>query len=201
MAVELAFFAHLDKSALYSRAGFAVPYTLPTLIQGDTVVLSVGLVRDNESGSEGQLSQITVAGYSCKVAIGTEGSTPETSATLSPNSDDTLLTGSLPLNTTAIDDLFTGVETQTIQKTFELEFTDSTGVLTIKRKVALQYGLITSALVPTPSPDTALGKAEAANLYIKKAGSNGFVLLDQSGGGNDLYIWNDNGTLRSDPLS
>ena len=199
MAVELAFFAHLNSKSLYKNGTFAEVFTIPQLVQGDTVRLSVGLVAETPESGPGALGEVTITGYSCKVAIGTEGDTPLTSVTLTES--DNRLVGDLPMNTTAIDTLFTGSETSQFPRTFELEFTDSTGTLTIKRKVTLVGELITSTTVATPSPDVSLGKAEAVNLYVPKSGANQIILLDQSGGGNDLLVWNDNGTLRSDPIS
>jgi hypothetical protein len=199
MAVELSFFAHLNANALYKYLKFAEPFQVPPLIQGDTVALSIGLVKDNPDDGIGALGEITITGWSCKAAVGTEGQTPLSSVTLSVV--DNRFVGVLPMNTAAIDTLFSGNETQTYNRTFELEFTDSTGTITLKRTVSLVGELITSATVATPSPDTSLGKAEAVNLYIPKSGAKSIILIDQSGAGNDLILWNDGGNFKTDPMS
>jgi len=199
MAVQLAFYADVNTKSLYKHELFASPYQLPELVQGDTVTLAIGMVSELASGGVGKLERMTVTGYSCKVAIGTEGSTPITSVTLTESNN--LLVGDLPLNTAAISALFTSAPTSSFTRTCEMEFTDATGTLTIKRKITLVGELITSATTDTPAPDVNLGKAEATNLYIAKSGANAIVLVDQSGAGNNLLLWNDGGNLKTDPIT
>jgi hypothetical protein len=199
MAVNLEFYADLNTKSLYSNVLFASPYVLPTLVQGDTVALSIGMVSALPSSGPGSLSESTITGYSCVVAIGTEGTTPLTSVTLTESGN--RLVGNLPLTTAAIAALFSPTPAASFNRSLEIEFTDATGVLTIKRKIDLVGELITSATTDTPAPDVAIGKAEIANLYIAKSGANAIILIDQSGAGNDLLLWNDGGNLKTDPIT
>lgn len=204
MAVEIEFMAHLKDGLLLKNAVYKQQYTLPGFVQGDTIALKIGLVEDDDSQGEGYLSELTISGYSCKAAIGTEGGTTLTSATLSVDGSGLRFTGTLPLNTTAVDTLFSGSETSEFVRTFELEFTDGTGTQTIKRKVKLFGELITSTLTDTPSPDTAIGKNEANNLYLKRGENDagaGFILVSPDGNRKAYIYLTNQGQLDVSPLT
>lgn len=206
MAVTLKFFVDLNRGRVSSSPAYLVQYAIPELIVGDTVRVQVGLVEEDTTGGPGALNRLNVTGYSCKIAIGTEGSTPETSATLAVISDgsDTIFSGTLPMNTTAVSNLFTASPGATISKTFELEFSDGTGTQTIKQVVKLRNELITSSLVDVPAPEEAISKNEAAALYLKKsenAAGEGFILVSPDGLKKAYLYLDNNGNLEIAPIS
>lgn len=205
MAVNLRFFLNLNTGTLSKLPTAYVPYTIPLLTAGDTVILQIGVVSDLETGSPGQYARENISGWSCQVAIGVIGATPHTSATLSVTTDSsglTVFSGTLPMNVAAITGLFTGSETVT--RTFEMQITDSTGVQSYKQSVTLQDELIASSLTDPAVPDVALGKAEAANLYVKLGENNagvGPILVSADGTQKAMLYLDNQGQLQVAPVT
>ena len=202
MAVRLNFFVNLNTGEMSKSDTSLVAFSLPDLVAGDSVLLAIGLVDDRTSAFPGTLDRQTSAGTSCQVAIGTEGAAPHTSATMSVV--DNLFQAVLPLNVAGITGLFTSTPTQPVSRTFEMQFTDAGGELTIKKSVTIRNQLITGALVDAPAPDVALGKAEAANLYLKQgenAAGGGFVLVSPDGNQKAFCYLDDQGQFQVSPLT
>lgn len=202
MSLEVEFFVHPKDNLFLRNQLYKEPFVLPSVVEGDSMFLSIGIVYDNISAGQGYLSEQTLSGWSAKVAIGDQGGTPVTSATLSIDSSGKRLEGTLPLNTTAVAALFASEDIVT--KTFELEITDGTSTQSFQRSIVLYEEVISSTLVAVAAPDTALGRAEAANLYLKKGENDpgvGFILVSPDGTQKAYVYLTNQGTLEADPLT
>lgn len=205
MAVNLRFFLNLNTGSLSKLPTAFVHYDIPLLTAGDTVILQIGVVADLETGAPGSLARVNITGWSCQVAVGNIGSAPHTSATLSVTNDAdglTVFSGSLPMNVAAVKDLFTAGES--VSRTFEMQITDATGEQSYKKNVTIQDELIESALVDPTPPDVALGKAEAASLYVKmseNAPGAGPILVSPDGTQKAILYLDDQGQLQVAPIT
>lgn len=187
MAVKLQFFLNVNTGELSLSATAKRPYSIPDLTAGDTAALKIGMVEELLTSAPGTLNRLTVTGYTLKVALGTITNGTATVATsvtctVGTDADGTFFQGNLPLNVAGVTGLLTSANS--VRVVMEFEVTDSTGTISHKKSVTIHQQLISTSLIDTPEPDTALGKAEASNTYLKKGengAGEGFTLVSPDG--------------------
>lgn len=204
----LKLFVHRANGTLVRSDQRPEGYTIPPLVQGDTVSIEFSLVEDNPEAGVGKVSLVNLASYSLKIGVGAtplgDGSvTPfalQTSFTL--DTAQTKLTGYLGLNTTELTTWLGANASKSAW--FEVEIRDtSTGnyETVYGGSVTIRASLVTAGSSVSIPGDTALGSSEAAATYVRKIGGPGeSIKLVSSDGSRALIVYCGNdGTLHADP--
>lgn len=182
---------------------FASPYAETSYEQkkfknGDTDRLAIWLVKQSLTQGEGRLDIISPAGLQLKVALGQFGAAPYTSVTLTPSGNQ--FVGDLPLNVSGISNLFSS-QTADVEALLEFELNDGGYFQSLDIPATIRHQLITNALIDTPAPDSALGKAEAAGLYVPVVRPAGYREIWTNDEGGQVLVYMAGGTLHFDPIS
>lgn len=113
------------------------------------------------------------------------------------------LVGTLNCNTAAMQTAFASSSTTSIPALIEFEFSDADGKVTVQQAITISREYITSG-TPAPIPsETYLTESASLSLFVAKAGAagEGFTLTSPDGT-KTIYCYCDNdGVLRSDPVS
>jgi len=204
----LKLFVHRATGSLVRSVERPEVFSLPALVQGDTISLEVSLVEDNPSAGIGKVSLVSIAGYSLKVGV---GQTPLGNGSVTPfalqtswttSSDGLKFTGTLGLNTAELT-TFLGSESSK-SAWFEIELRDTaTGYYetVYGAAVTVRANLVTAGSTVAFPGDTALGSAEAAATYVRKVGGAGeSIFLKSPDGTKTIQLYCDNnGTLQAVP--
>lgn len=214
MLTPLSIFIDLDGKSLVQSATDATAYTLPALVQGDTVQFEVTLLRRTSSynaafGAAAPFSTVTVAGLSLRVAIGnptaaTGSGTPtifQNTFTLDTNTNK--FTGELELGASACSTLLGSATSGTF--TLEIEVAESAKYTTVfQGGITLKAELIEGAATNPPVPSTSYYTApETDATFVKKFGAagDGFYLVSPDGTKRAFVYLDDDGTLKASPIT
>lgn len=198
MALLPIYFDTVTKGLVLSRTS-GTPVSLPFLNQEDAIRIEFTAVkRIALIGTP--LEVIILTGYSLTISIGSAGTilAAANPGDFTINADNTVLTGTLDLNTSGINALANGAE-----QTFEIKLSNATERYRGQFAVQIFKSVNLAASVQPVVNDTALGRLEALRTYMKKEGDagEGFILTSQDGAKKSFQYLHNDGSLRSEPLS
>lgn len=173
------------------------PFSLPTLVQENSPTLRWNLLkRVSWYIGESQFSRIAFSGYALNVSVGSANNPLAAQSSWTPTGDGYTVEAALNLNTAGINALTADPS----QQTFEARLSDGSNFYSLSIKCSIVKAVtLASSLVPVAG-DTALGKAEANLLYVKKQGILELVINDSSTGIPHMIRVVD-GSLLCDPIT
>lgn len=200
-AVEYELFLDIHKKTLSLSETVAFPFSFPDQKSGDGLNFNLGLVQQDPATGRGRTSRVTIAGLTCKAAVGTRTAGALTSVTMSVT--DNFFVGLLPLNVAAISNLFTSNAELRSEQKIEFEINDGTSVYSAEFPLVITKEIATTALTDTAAPDTAIGRLEIASLYVPYgAGAAGETKIWKSASGLLMAQYlGDDGQLHLEPLT
>lgn len=205
----LKLYANRSTNSLVASVERPDGFSIPPLVQGDTISIQLSVVEDNPTAGIGAVSLVNLAPYSLKIGLGTTptgsgGGTVialQTSWTL--DSNQTAYTGELSLNTAEVTTFLGTSSSRNAHIEIELKTTATGAFETVYiGQVEIRAQLITTgSTVPIPG-DTALGSAEAAATYVPKLGAAGgsIVLTSSDGTKQGILYWGDDGAFHAESL-
>lgn len=204
-------FIDADGGALVENASSTAPATLPPFTQGDSVELSIYILRRAEAypvalGGLSPFSKINPSGLALRVGIGTPTPTVGSGSPIvyqnswTIDSNENCFVGTLYFSPTACATAL-GASTS-VQLTLEVEVSEGGTFSTIlQAPVILRAELIESGEPESPQPtDEYYTKNQCDALFVPRAGENGLQLVLKSpSGARTCYIWlDDDGLLHQD---
>lgn len=201
--------AHRAAGTLVRSQSNPSAYSLPPLVQGDTISLQVSVVEDNPTAGIGRVSYVNLGAYSLKVGI---GSVPLGDGSVSPfalataftlNAEQNTFSGSLALNATALTTWLGTASTKQAWLEIELYDTASAEYETVYGgTVTIRAQLLAVGSTVTLPGDTALGSSEAAATYVRKYGeAGGSIILTSPDGTKQVMLYvDDDGSFHADPI-
>lgn len=192
-----------DRGKIFANPTTETSYTFKSFKNGDTERFRVYVVTAN-TAQPGKLTSVAATGMVLKIALGNFSagtSSPLTSITCSVSSNGAYFEGDLPLNVAAVQALF-AAQVADVSALLEFELNDGGYLQSHDVGVIIRHQLITNTLVDSTAPDTALGKQEAAGLYVPQIWPEGFqmIVTDNDGSGRRYAVYVYAGALRFDPI-
>jgi hypothetical protein len=187
--------------------GFGDPTTalLPTFVQGDTPTLRIWpLVRTTTFNGGVPYAYLSVAGLSFQVAIGTRVGNSSLYYTQqfiwTADANNQSISATLPLNTSGIDTLL-GTNSQA-SAWFEAKYLSGGLPTTIlDKQINVQASVIKAGALIVPPGATALTAEDANAAFLKRKISGSIFLEDINNPGSFIAVYNENGSLKADPVS
>lgn len=207
MAVVFREFAvDFSEGKLSANPNFMVAFALPALTSGDTLRLGVTLVKSNSAAGAGVLTTMSPTGLELKVALGTfAGATATVATSVTLAATATRFEGVLPLNVAGVAAILTAAASNSAGAYIELQLTEDSGVSSLRFPITLNQEIIGSTLADTPLPDVAIGRQEAAALFVRQVNADsanpfGMIINDSDGSGRLYRFYVQDGVLRIDPI-
>lgn len=195
------FFETITKS-LAGGLNLPLGLQLPALRQEESLSLSISAITQISQFTAPLYELKTLTGCSCRVSVGTAGSSLAEAGPSDFTVDvtGTKFNGTLNLNTAGINaltDRQSGVY-------FEILITEASGATFGRRfPVFIEKAVYLAGTLTVPAGDTALGKLEAARTFVKKEGAagDGFILTSEDGTRKGILYWHNDGSFRAEPIS
>ena len=170
-------------------------YQVPTLFQGDTVPLEFQLLYRDENAAT-RLVNVSNTEYSVAIIIvSTSGTQLAYQNSFSNDSTGSFKTGSIALNTTAIDNAITASASGVITAYLQIRVTDTTGAtrtVYYAETIRINKTYISAATTVVPPSETAATESWVRGTFFPKAGtSGGDVKIMQSSGGYQFQFYVD----------
>jgi hypothetical protein len=187
-----------DGGLVYSRSN-QTGFVIPPLYQEDGLPLEVSAVKRINHSPDVPFEVINLAGYALKISIGTANSILATQEAWTLSADGTSLSGTLDLNTAAINAL---ADTYTSAR-FEIRLNNGVSFFRGQFEVVIKKSVALAGAVNPVVSDTALGRLEAARTYMKKEGApgEGFILTSADNLKKCFEYLHNDGGRRSEPLT
>ena len=157
----LSLFFEVGAKRLVSGLNSAGAILLPDLNQEDSLTIDLSVVQRTNNITPPFFSYVDIANYALFIAVGTVGSVNASQNTWTKNTDNTVFSGVLPLNTSGINSLADGA-----QQIFEIRLFDGTSYFRCQQLVTVKKSIALSGALAVPADDTALGAAEASQIYV-----------------------------------
>lgn len=191
-----------DRRAVWANANFESSYSFGEFVNGDTERLQIYLCE--KGAAAGTLTPLSTTGLTLKVALVTLGaptSTVHTSTTMTAAGQ--YWVGDLPLNVAGVQELFAS-SVGPFNVVLEFELTDGGYGQTIKVPVTISQQGISTTLVDTPAPDTAIGNQEATARFVPLVDTVAKpwqqIVHDMDGSGRQYLMYISGGAIRVDPI-
>lgn len=181
-------------------------FRLPDFFAGTEKNFRIALLQDNPSAGPGAVSLIDSTGIGLRIGIGEPGAVL-TSATMALDATtapaNVVFAGLLPFNLSAIYALFPGNSTAPSPQVLEIEVNNGGDFDKFQFPVTIRNEILTTNLVDPTPPDTALGRNEAAQLYMPWAwpAGRGPILLSPDGSKKAIVYLDNNGQLQVSPVA
>jgi hypothetical protein len=166
---------------------------LPEVMQEDILSIEFMALK-HISQTYPFFERINLAGMTLIISIGIAGTVHASQNVWAPNADNTILTGSINLKTAGIDALADGATL-----IFEILLSDFRGHFPVTYRKSVR---LAASIVSVPG-EIALTKTEAKRLYVEKEGAAGAGILLTSADGTKkgILYWDNDGSLRSEPIT
>lgn len=178
---------------LVSSLTNSAPFLLPELNQEDSLTIDLSVVQRTNNITPPFFSYVDIANYALFIAVGTVGNVNASQNTWTKNTENTTFSGVLPLNTNGINSLADGA-----QQIFEIRLFDGTSYFRCQQLVTIKKSIALSGALAVPADDTALGAAEAAQIYVpyEPAAGRGLTFTSPDGTKKQLLYLDNDGTPR-----
>jgi hypothetical protein len=168
-------------------------YLLPDIFQEDTLAIDLSVVQRISFVTPPFFSLVSLANYAMQISIGTAGTVNASQNTWTTNGDNTVFSGVLALNTAGINALADGAS-----QIFEVRLLNLTSYNRGQAPVTYRKSVALAGALSIPPTDTALGKTEAAELYMpyELPAGRGITLVSADGTKKLLRYLDNDGTPR-----
>ena len=176
---------------------------LPLFVQGDTIKLRVWLLKGFSQLDS--FDEIPVAGVTLQMAIGTKVGnatiyyTQQFTWTASEDLGQPYFSGTLPMNTAAIDGLLDSDAKATAFLEVKM-IVDATPTTVLSKQITVQAAVIKPDTLVVPVPLTPLSAESANATYTKVIHVGHRYLMNANGYGIDEWVDTD-GVLHQDPVT
>lgn len=172
-------------------------YALPPFRQEDTVDLEISIIKQISTVRAPFFELQNLSAWSLRVSLGTAATALATVTAFTIDSTGTILSGSLALNTAAVNALSDNALVY-----LEIIATLNGSPYGKKFPVTIEKAVFLSGTLVAPADDTALGRTEGLRTFVAKEGAagEGFILKAENGVRAFIYLDND-GQLRASPIA
>lgn len=177
-----------------------VGVSLPTLRQEEGVSIALNVIKRLPTKIPPLFQRVNLAGYSLEISVAETPGTVLASQSSWDVSDaaNGVLSGTLPLNTTGINNL-----SDNTQIYFEIRLYDGAYYYGKRFQTRVEKAVSTAGSPQPIAGDTALGSLEASRVYMRKEGraGEGFILKSADGSKTAICYLDNDGSFRCEPVS
>jgi len=177
MALSQEIFVNKTTKKLSLSSDYFFSYTLTDLLAGETVPFLIGIIEDSPTRL-GAIASVNAIGLSLDIALLSASQAAvlsQSSLTLVGNQ----FSGNLNLTVAAVTGAVSS-GSPTVTCIFEIQIGDGGNYIKAQFPVLLKFSGVTNPVVPSPVPPTYLLNTDAAAIYVAKAGTTGFIMLEES---------------------
>lgn len=168
-------------------------FALPDIHQEDSLAIDLSVVNRINFAAPPYFSLVNIANYSLQISIGTPGVVNASQNVWSTNSDNTVFSGVLALNTAGINAL-----ADKASQTFEVRLLNLVNYYRGHARVTYRKSVALAGSLVAPPGDTALGKIEASEMYVpyELPDGRGLTFTSADGTKKQILYLDDDGTPR-----
>ena len=168
-------------------------FVLPDIHQEDSLAIDLSVVNRINFATPPYFSLVNIANYALQISIGTPGVVNASQNVWTTNGDNTVFSGVLALNTAGINALLNGAS-----QTFEIRLLNLTNYYRGHATVRYRKSIALAGTLSVPAGDTALGKIEAAEMYMpyELPAGRGITMVSADGAQKQLLYLDNDGTPR-----
>lgn len=191
------FFDVLNKRLVMSQTN-PDPFLVPALYQEDSYVIDFTALLPTGNPFVPIYNRLNLAGYQLQISVGSAAVINASATVWIPNADNTVLTGTLAMNTAGINGLADGAS-----QLFEIRLFDGTNYNRGQQNVTIRKSVAVTGALIQPAQGTALSTDEAARVYARKEGraAEAIILTSASGLKRCILYCHDDGSFRGEPLN
>jgi len=171
---------------------------LPDLYREDKFTIAFRALKRIRAIGNPIFQRVNLAGYSLTISIGSADAPLAQASSWVLYDSDTLLTGTLDLQTAGINALSDGATSL-----FEIKLSSGTEPYRGQFTAIIRKSVATSGALNPVVADTAIGVAEADRTYMRKSGraGEGFTLKSEDGLQNVFCYLHNDGSVRWEPVT
>lgn len=168
-------------------------YVLPPINQEDSLAIDLMKVKRISYTTPPYFSLESIANDALMIAIGSAGNVLASQNVWTKNGDNTVFSGVVALNTAGINALSDGAT-----RIFEVRLFDGSNYYRGQQTVTYHTSVALSGAIATVPGETALGKSEAAEIYMpyELPAGRGITLVSADGTKKVLRYLDNDGTIR-----
>lgn len=169
-------------------------FVLPDIHQEDSLAIDLSVVNRINFATPPYFSLVNIANYALQIAIGTPGVVNASQNVWTTNSENTVFSGVVQLDTAGINALADGAS-----QIFEVRLLNLTNYYRGHFSVRYRKSVaVVAGSLATPPGDTALGKIEASEMYMpyELPAGRGITLVSEDGLQKQLLYLDNDGTPR-----
>jgi hypothetical protein len=158
----LPLFLDMSGKRLVNKRTDAGIYVLPDFFTEDTLDIELTLFQRISWTTAPYFDYVDISNYALFISVGSAGSVLASQGIWTKNTENTIFSGTLSLNTTGIN----GLSGSPTNKIFEIRLFDGTNYNRAQFNCVIRKSVALEAAVTLPGTDTALGAIEASEIYI-----------------------------------